>query len=128
MYGLPACYWLIDEGEEKDSVLQQKKKKNGARKANNEEIRVHKSSFLCFCVLGLLSFVRVNTVGKDLMTLSGEPSQHDLVTFALYVPRQLRLRAPWRANVTVRPPISHCKRGQVTAIIGQKNIMSPSGN
>lgn len=38
MYGLPACYWLIDEGEEKDPVLQQKKKKNGERKANNEKI------------------------------------------------------------------------------------------
>lgn len=24
VYGLPACYWLIDEGEEKDSVHQTK--------------------------------------------------------------------------------------------------------
>lgn len=37
MYGLPVCYWLIDEGEEKDSVLQQKKK-NGEKKANNDKI------------------------------------------------------------------------------------------
>lgn len=84
MYGLPACYWLIDEGEEKDSVLLQKKKKKMERQANNEKIRVHKSSFLCFCVLAILSFLSVDAVGKDLMTLSGESSQHDLVTFALY--------------------------------------------
>lgn len=84
MYGLPVCYWLIDEGEEKDSVLQKKKGKNGKRKANNEKNRVHKSFFLCFCALGLLSFLSVDALGRDLMTLSGESSQHDLVTFALY--------------------------------------------
>lgn len=80
MYGLPACYWLIDEGEWKDSLLQQKKKRREKGKKN----RVYKSSLLFFCVLGLLSFLSVDTVGRDLMTLSGEPSQHDLVTFALY--------------------------------------------
>lgn len=74
MYGLPACYWLIDEGEEKDSVLLQKKIKKMERQANNEKIRVHKSSFLCFCVLALLSFRSVDAIGKDLMTLSGESS------------------------------------------------------
>lgn len=46
--------------------------------------RVYKSSLLFFCELGLLPFLSVDTVGRDLMTLSGEPSQHDLVTFALY--------------------------------------------
>lgn len=56
--------------------------KNGKRKANNEKNRVHKSSSLCFCVLCLLSFLTVDAVDRDLMTLSGEPSQHDLVTFA----------------------------------------------
>lgn len=65
-------------------------------------------------------------MGKDPVTLSGEPSQHDLVTFVLYVPWQLRFRAPHRANVRVRPPISHRKRGQVAGMIGQNNIMSLS--
>lgn len=32
----PAFYWLIDEGEEKDSVFQKKKKKR-QRKANSEK-------------------------------------------------------------------------------------------
>lgn len=31
----PAFYWLIDEGEEKDSVFQKKKKRQ--RKANSEK-------------------------------------------------------------------------------------------
>lgn len=40
---------------------------------------------------------------------------------------QSRLRALWRANVTDRPPISQCKRGQVATIIGEKNVMSLVG-
>lgn len=56
MYGLPACYWLIDEGEEKES----KRKKNGERKANNEKKNgVHKSS-------SVLVLVGLDIRGKDL--------------------------------------------------------------
>lgn len=59
MYGLPACYWLIDEGEEKDS----KGKKNGERKANNEKNGVHKSfSQSCFVFV----FVGVDIAAKAL--------------------------------------------------------------
>lgn len=45
----PAFYWLIDEGEEKDSVFQ-KKKKDKERQTVKKN-RVHKSCRLCFCVL-----------------------------------------------------------------------------
>lgn len=72
------------KGRRRTQYSCKKKKKKMERQANNEKIRVHKSSFLCFCVLALLSFLSVDAVGKDLMTLSGESSQHDLVTFALY--------------------------------------------
>lgn len=69
MYGLPACYWLIDEGEEKDS----KRKKNGERKANNEKMESINHP-VCSFLFGLTLEV------KTLMTLSGT-SQHDPVTF-----------------------------------------------
>lgn len=69
MYGLPACYWLIDEGEEKDS----KRKKNGERKANNEKMESINHP-VCSFLFGLTLEV------KTLMTLSGT-LQHDPVTF-----------------------------------------------
>lgn len=54
------------------------------RKANNEKIESINLLCCALCVLGLLCFHTVDAVGRDVMTLSGEPSQHDLMTFALY--------------------------------------------
>lgn len=96
MYGLPACYWLIDEGEEKDS----KGKKNGERKANNEkkmESINHLPRVVVYSFLLELTLQR-----KPLMTLSGT-SQHDLVTFVLCICWPLHPGAPWRADVAVNP-------------------------
>lgn len=55
----PAFYWLIDEGEEKDSVFQKKKTKKGKQGQN----RVHKSCRLCFCGLGRLLWDSMLLVG-----------------------------------------------------------------
>lgn len=32
MYGLPACYWLIDEGEEKDSEEEMERERQTIKK------------------------------------------------------------------------------------------------
>lgn len=82
MYGLPACYWLLDQGEEKES--EHWLKKNRERKANNEIKKSINLLRCALCALGLLSSLSVDAKGRDLMTPSGEPSQHDPVTFALY--------------------------------------------
>lgn len=80
MYGLPAFYWLIDEGEEKDLVLQQTQ--NGERQANNRKKR-QSINLVCFCCTWLTLLI-VDDVGRDPMTLRREVPQHGLVTFVHY--------------------------------------------
>lgn len=59
MYGLPACYWLIDEGEEKDSKGKKMERERQTMKKNG----VHKSfSQSCFVFV----FVGVDIAAKAL--------------------------------------------------------------
>lgn len=46
MYGLPACYWLIDEGEEKDSNRKKMERERQTMKKKMESINHPVCSFL----------------------------------------------------------------------------------
>lgn len=59
MYGLPACYWLIDEGEEKDSKGKKMERERQTMKKNG----VHKSFSQSCCVF---VFVGVDIAAKAL--------------------------------------------------------------
>lgn len=61
----------------KGRIRTQNTGKKMGREANNEKI-------VCLFFLCTWPTLSVDAVGKDLMTLSGKPSQHDLMTFAFY--------------------------------------------
>lgn len=55
VYGLPASYWLIDGGEGKDSIFQQKKEKKLREKGKQRKKIESINRLCCPIVLDLLS-------------------------------------------------------------------------